>query len=475
MIAACALVGLGCSDHGSSDAMTPGALAGDAGSMASAAGPTLVERPTWHQHIAPLLAAHCGGCHRAEGIGPFSLTSYPNARQLAPALLAAVQSGQMPPWGARETGECKPRFRWKEDLRLSGAEQSLLERWVKQGAPEGDLATAAPIRQGADLSLKGRSVRTEWAKPFAVPPGKSDIFRCFVLPYTFEERAWITGVQMVPDNSKVVHHALVWLDPDGQTAEKDLNGEGYPCQAHPGPSNSVMIAAWAPGAVPAEMPEGVGIAAKKGSRIVVNVHYHPGQKPETDASSVDLRFTTTKPPLEGQIALIGNLDARQGLQPGPNDRGPTPEFRIPAGARDHVESMQWRVDQRIPIPIRIFGVGTHMHYVGRDMKIEIDRSERMLGAPSDEPQKECLIQTPAWDFNWQRGYAFDAPLAKAPTVSRGDVLSFRCTYDNSMNNPHVVRALEEVGLKEPRDVHLGEMTLDEMCLGAFGVAYPALP
>jgi len=48
----------------------------------------------------------------------------------------------------------------------------------------------------------------------------------------------------------------------------------------------------------------------------------------------------------------------------------------------------------------------------------------------------------------------------------------RCTYDNTLDNPDVRRALAEQGLDEPIDVHLGEEALDEMCLGLFGILVP---
>ena len=91
---------------------------------------------------------------------------------------------------------------------------------------------------------------------------------------------------------------------------------------------------------------------------------------------------------------------------------------------------------------------------------------------AEQPAEECLLQTPHWDFNWQRGYRYDAPLDELPTAGPGDVLQFRCTYDNSLDNPFVRDALDEQGLTEPREVRLGEESLDEMCLGAFAVAYP---
>jgi len=36
-----------------------------------------------------------------------------------------------------------------------------------------------------------------------------------------------------------------------------------------------------------------------------------------------------------------------------------------------------------------------------------------------------------------------------------------------------MRALEDQGLTSPIDITLGEQTLDEMCLGIFGIAFDA--
>ena len=88
-----------------------------------------------------------------------------------------------------------------------------------------------------------------------------------------------------------------------------------------------------------------------------------------------------------------------------------------------------------------------------------------------DPADECFLQTPAWNFNWQRLYTFDAAIDALPTINGGDKLTLRCTYDNSTDNPFVVKALLEQKMPSPVDVHLGETTLDEMCLGAFTFLY----
>ncbi|MEZ4470103.1 MAG: hypothetical protein R3F60_04700 [bacterium] len=93
------------------------------------------------------------------------------------------------------------------------------------------------------------------------------------------------------------------------------------------------------------------------------------------------------------------------------------------------------------------------------------------GTIPEQPADECLLQTPAWDFSWQRFYAYDAPIDQLPFVQAGDVFEWRCTYDNSMDNPFVREALRQQGLDAPHDVSLGEETLDEMCLMALTLLY----
>jgi hypothetical protein len=135
---------------------------------------------------------------------------------------------------------------------------------------------------------------------------------------------------------------------------------------------------------------------------------------------------------------------------------------VPAGAKNHIETMLFREDAPYSFPI--FSVGTHMHYVGTSMKVELNQ-------PIFDDQ-QCLIETPNWDFNWQRIYNYDAPVDELPVLAYGDELKFTCNFDNSLDNPFVREALAEQGLEAPVDVELGDETLDEMCIALMGVLMP---
>ena len=421
---------------------------------------------TWHQHIAPIVGQKCGGCHVAGGIAPFSLTTYAEALPFAGLLLDAVEQGSMPPFLAETTEECAPRFGFVDDPRLTDRELALLRGWALQGAQEGDPTTAAPLPPPPELELADADIHLEIPGEVTVD-GDKDQYVCFSIDPKLSDITWIDGLQVSPGNRKVVHHVLVYLDPD-RASEQLVGPDGsYPCFGGPGLANTALIAAWAPGTLPIVPPEQVAMYIQAGSRIVLNVHYHPTGAPEhDDSTTLHLRRRAGPPEYVGLLALIGNRStASAGLLPGPNDPDAIPTFLIPAGAVGHTESMRIEVTPELP-ELRLFGVGVHMHHVGTDMRISIERPQPAPG----EPGEECLLQTPRWDFQWQRGYHYDAPLDDLPRARPGDTVALRCTYDNSLANPAVVRALAEQGLDAPTDVHLGESTLDEMCLGVFGVA-----
>lgn len=432
---------------------------------------------TWHQHMAPLMAEKCSGCHTAGGIGPMALDSFVDAKKWAAQSAAAVAKDQMPPWGAHDTDECSPPLPWKDDLRLSAAEKAMFQRWVQQGTPEGDPERARPLPPAPELGLPNPT--RELVLPGQTElSGTSDRFLCFVLDPELTEEVWLDGVQVTAGNAEVVHHVLVYADPTAASVELLTDGDSYDCFGGPGIPSPRLVGAWAPGALPSVTPDKVALPLEAGSRLVVQVHYHPtGKGVDIDEGTrVALRWSSERPEYVGSISLIGNFGVQNsllaggdgyGLMPGPNDPEEGPAFVIPPNVSDHVETQRFLVPGEGAPGLRfhVWAAGSHMHYVGRDMRSVVRRKNG---------EELCLVQTPNWDFQWQRSYVYDGPIEQVPTLIPGDVLEMRCTYDNTLDNPFLRSALEEQGLEEPVEVRLGEETLDEMCLGVFGVAVPWL-
>ncbi|MCX4240894.1 hypothetical protein [Paraliomyxa miuraensis] len=427
-------------------------------------GPEMVDpnAPTWYQDIAPTVVAKCGGCHREGGIATFSLADYEAAAPLAPIVAASVEEGRMPPFAADDTDECQMNHGWKDDLRLSDEEKQALRAWADAAAPEGDPATAAPIPEAPQVQLTTADLHLEMEGSVAIG-GIFDEFLCFSLDPQLTEDRYLSALQVVPGNDRIVHHVLVYVDETGGSA--DLAGPDGSFECDGGDLQGQLIGAWAPGALPARPPEGSGMLVPAGARLVMNVHYHPtgGGDEIDDATAIDIDWLDEVPAWRAELALVGNGD---GLVAGPNDQGGI-EFRIPANASGHTETMLYTIPNDIP-ELRLWGIGAHMHYVGVDMFIGVQRQT------SPGPSQECLLHTPTYSFEWQRLYSYDVSLDDAPRLQGGDQLYMRCIYENTLNNPGVAEALGQQGLDEPIDVYLGEETLDEMCLGIYGIAVPSI-
>src|SRR5213596_1708887 len=54
--------------------------------------------PAFSEDVAPILFAKCAGCHRPDGVAPFSVLTYGDAAPHAADMARAVAARLMPPW-----------------------------------------------------------------------------------------------------------------------------------------------------------------------------------------------------------------------------------------------------------------------------------------------------------------------------------------------------------------------------------------
>jgi len=458
------------------------------------AGIKLSYTPTWHEHIAPLVSQKCSSCHKQEGIAPFSVQSYDSVKNLAKAMASAVERGTMPPYLAQETAACTPLHKYADDTRLSGEQKAMLRAWAEAGAPLGDAAKAAPLVAPVSTDLAREDVVMPLPEPILVEKNsKGDIHTCVVVDPKLDKDVYVTGRQITSGNDKVLHHVVSYvikpLKTDGAPlvkAEMDQAlratkgvgiGQRYDCFGGPALDTTgmqfEMLGAWAPGAAPTGSPTNSGQPVAKDSLVVLDVHYHPlNSGPETDSKTkLSLQLADGIPGLIARPILLGNFEARVDSPFGVGDivkqaDEAVAEFKVPSGAKDHVEEMTWT--WKLPQgPLRVYFAGTHMHYVGTDMMVKLENTAKQPG----EQDSECLVHTPKWDFNWQGGYAFDATYEQLPQMNDGDTLRMRCVFQNNRTNNFLAKALDEQGMENPIDVRLGEDTLDEMCLASIGIVY----
>ena len=96
--------------------------------------------PTFTKDIAPIIWNRCASCHRPGEIGPFSLITFDDVRRHATLIADVTARRLMPPW--------KPvpgKGDFQSVRRLTDPELQSLQRWIKDGAPEGDPSALPPL------------------------------------------------------------------------------------------------------------------------------------------------------------------------------------------------------------------------------------------------------------------------------------------------------------------------------------------
>jgi hypothetical protein len=426
---------------------------------------------TFYKDVDPILQQHCQMCHVTGGIAPFPLLTYNDAFVNAAAIVSDTQGLIMPPWGAIDTSACTPRFPWVGNMQLSQTELDTLQSWNAQGAVAGNPADAPPpIMTQPVNNLPGATDLTP-AVPYTLTQ-TTDYFRCYVLdPQITTAGTYITGTNVQPGNETIVHHSLIYSVPAGSTIPPPTDGVAnqYDCFGGPGVANPELIAAWAPGGVPYQYPPSVAHPVDAGTIFIMQIHYHPhaNASPAPDLTTFQFTTTTTVPQWTVITELLGNYTK----VPGASGVGlENPPFLIPPNTPSTTFTMDVTVPQGTPT-VQLLSVANHMHLAGTDEQITITRAN----PTATDPATECFLETPQWNFNWQRAYEYNTPIASLPTVSQGDLLKMRCTYNNTMQNVALASALTENGETQTEPITLGESTLDEMCLGAFWFVYPTPP
>jgi mono/diheme cytochrome c family protein/peroxiredoxin len=388
----------------------------------------LLARPTYCKDVAPILQKNCQECHRPGQVGPFALETYEQARKRASDIAAVVEDRVMPPWKA------SPHFglKFRDERTLSEAQIATVVAWAEHEAPEGNPADLPPpVKFRDDWQLGTPDLVVDIGADYAVPASGEDIYRCFVVPTRLEKDRYVSAVEYQPGNRRVVHHILAFVDTSGKARERDQAdpGPGYSCFGGPGEPIHGGLGGWAPGNLPRRLDDGVGRSLPRQSDIIIQVHYHPQGKPETDRSRIGLYFA--RKPVK-QILHWGIVI--------------NPELELPPGKSNIEVKAAWEV----PVDLVAYNVSPHMHLLGHDMQISVKFPDGRV---------QDLIKIDDWDFNWQYTYTFEKPL----DVPKGSLFSLVAHYDNSSSNPR------NPNRDHPQLVKWGEATTDEMCIGFLGV------
>lgn len=378
---------------------------------------------TFHRDIAPIIYNKCTRCHYPGSAAPFSLTSFADVKKRAKRIRWAIDRGLMPPW--------KPH---PDSLAFVGAEKALsdsekgkIEQWLSEDGTEGDAKDGPPPPQPPSEWPSGTpDAIFETEEPYTIAAEGEDIYRCFVIPTNFTEDRFVRMTDFIPGSPAVVHHGLFFADTKGIGRQRDAEdpGPGFTVFGSLGFNPKSQLGGWAPGITPESLPDGVGYYLPKGADLILQIHYHPTGKEETDRPKLGLYFC--KPPVDKRVRIATVAVPKKALV-------------IPAG---ETKSIFW-AEQEMPGDITVLQIFPHMHLTGREIA-----AAALLPDESVIP----LIQVDDWDFRWQSIYSLKTPLP----IPKGGKIRLEARFDNSASNPRNPH-------RPPRQLGFGNASTDEMC------------
>jgi hypothetical protein len=363
--------------------------------------------------IAPMIQDKCVRCHSDGNIAPFAFSDYSIVQGAAPLIREEVVANRMPPWHADYNFGV-----WTNDASLTPAQAAKLIQWIDDGAQRGT---------GPDV-LTNAAPATNY--PFAWPPALGQPTVVYSIPLqsipesgvidyrylnvtnTLPTDVWLRAAVVLPGNTKVVHHTLVFSGTSGQLAGLDGFFAGY-----------------VPGFEGAAFPPGTGKLLKAGEVLRFQMHYISIGTPETDQTQIGLYVMPAPPTYALQTKSAFSLF-----------------FNIPPGNPDYQTTATFGPFAK---NVYVYEFSPHMHLRGSRFKFE---------AVYPNNSREVLCSVPNFVFHWQHLYR----LAQPKLLPAGTSIVCTGAWDNSPQN------LEN---PDPTDtVNFGEQTFDEMFIGYFNYA-----
>ena len=396
---------------------------------------------TFSRDVAPILYKHCVNCHHSGDIAPMSLITYNEVKPWAASIREAVLTRKMPPWKAdAHYGE------WSNNPSLSDTELATLVKWTDSGKIEGDARALPPAPVFSVGWHAGKPDVVVAIPPFRLTAQGLDENININVPTNFTEDVWITAAELRPGNRKIVHHAHAFVLDEGKPKSGGAGGPKSPAveytrwlQLHEGTLSFIrpeapvidngctvddngdfpgstqndlgsLLSSYLPGRGADVYPPGTARRIPAGAQINFQIHYSRSGKDEVDETAVGL-WISKEPPKQ----VARRIDLHNHM------------FRIPAGAANH-EVTECHTFQK---DMYITSLTPHMHFRGKDMKIE---------ATYPDGRREILLYVPAYNFNWQITYRAAKPLF----LPKGTRVAVLAHFDNSVNNKMNPDALKVV-------------------------------
>ena len=372
---------------------------------------------SYTQDIAPILEANCVQCHHEGGIGSWPMNSHAMVRGWSPMMREVIMTRRMPP-GQVDPHVGKPLL---EMGNLTIQEKQDLVHWINAGSPvDGDVDPLAGLS-----FTKSRFTLGEPDMVFNVPPqtipatGVVD-YRYVPVQLNLDRDVWVRAMEFVPGDKQVLHHVIAYVS---SPADRSVRGR------ETGAAQGESVGGFAPGRKPDQFRDDSGRLLRKGSNLLLQMHYTTSGRETVDETVVAL-YLHDQPP---KYVMSGGVAGQR-------------RFLVPP----HVKEHKLEGEQLIERDAYLYSMAPHMHYRGKYMSYT---------AEYPDGTSEVLLSVPKYDFNWQFSY----DLAEPAFLPAGTRLVARGAMDNSSRNP---------GNPDPsKPVHFGLQTKHEMFFGFTTLRY----
>lgn len=382
---------------------------------------------TYAEHAAQIIQTRCQPCHRPNGIGPFELMNFRDAKAWAPAIRGVLAESLMPPWSAEA-----PAGYLANDRSLTDDEYRTLLDWIDDGAHEGDVnKMPEPLTFPDSWDIGAPDMIIKMNKSVAVPADTPELG----IPYkyiwagdAFEEEMWVSAAEVHPGAPEVVHHASVYIVPPG--IDLRIEDDSIPSSGFSelfSPLNDLRtLADFVPGDNSYVLAQGLAKRIPAGARLLFEMHYTPNGREISDRTEVGIVFADGPP--EHEVLADAALDFMFSIPPG------HPQYEVRARS------------QRFNQNIMLISMNAHMHYRGSSFRFELVK-------PSGE--RSLLLDIPRYSFDWQSTYVLADPIA----IPKGSRIECTAVFDNSAENPW--------NPDPTARVEWGDQTWQEMMIGYF--------
>jgi peroxiredoxin len=373
---------------------------------------------SYAEDVAPILQEHCVSCHHDGGIGPWAMTDHTMIRGWSKMMKEVLLTRRMPP-GQIDAHVGKDIA---DAADITPEELQTLVHWIDAGA-EKEESSKDPL-----AGLKFDNPRYSLGEPdiiLQVPPqtipatGLID-YRYVPVNMNLDRDVWVRAVEFIPGDRQVLHHVIAYLT---TPASKEIRGQ----RSDEGGRDS--FAGYAPGRQPDIARDNTGILIRKGSNLLLQMHYTTTGKETVDATEMAI-YLYDEPP---KYVSTGEVAGQQ-------------RFLVPPNEKEYKLEAEFLVER----DAYLYSLMPHMHYRGRYMSFT---------AYYPDGTAEVLLSVPKYEFNWQFRYNLEEPLL----LPAGTRLVANGAMDNSTRNP----ANPDPG----KPVRYGLQTIHEMFFGFIGLRY----